>query len=564
MSRKRPRRQPSASVKVIDQKPNNGLSLSTRITMDELMNEYARLGGQENLLGNDRYRPMRLTQNFNLLNTLYRGSWIIGRIVDVVAEDMTKNWYKLKCQIEPEFEARLTRLERKAHVKEKILEGMKWGRLYGGAAGIIVLEGQEDMLDQPLDLNMVSPGSFKGILIADRWSGVYPSSELVTDIGDPDEGLPMYYIFSMDEANLDYGVKVHHSRVIRFTGKKMPYIERVIELHWGMSEVERVFEELNKRDATSSNIAQLIFQAHLRVLKMEHLGQDLAFMDADASGDLYRTLQAQNKLMNNMSLQVLSKDDDFQTFQYTFSGLSDVYELFMMDLAGAAEIPVTRLFGRSPAGLNATGESDLTNYYDKIRKDQNAFLSPILDKLLPVMCLSAWGAIPDDLDYDYNPVRDVSEEKRAELIKQSADAINQAFQSGLISQKIALKELRESGASLNMWTNITDEDIENADDTMGQPDQEPQMEGMEGMPEGMPEGPQEPQEEQPEAKLPNKLQRKPPLQPGQNPGPEKPKGTEPKKDESSGGLLKRLTIVLRNMLKPEKKGTDELEAMKRG
>lgn len=547
MSRNNPRRRPSAPVQTNDTKkqaaPVGGLSLTSRLMMDELINEYARLGGQENLLGNNQYQVRRITQNYQLLNTLYRGSWIVGRIIDVVAEDMVKNWYKLKCQVEPGMESALLRIERKAHVREKILEGLKWGRLYGGAAGIIVVEGQEDMLDQPLDLNMIMLGSFKGILIADRWTGVYPSNELVNDISDPDNGLPMYYTFSMDESNLDYGVKVHHSRVIRFTGKKLPYIERVVEQYWGMSEVERVFDELNKRNSTSANIAQLIFQAHLRVLKMEHLGQDLAFLDGDQMGDLYRTLQAQNKLMNNMSLQVLSKDDDFQTFQYTFSGLSDVYELFMMDLAGAAEIPVTRLFGRSPAGMNATGESDLTNYYDKIRKDQGAFLAPIMEKLLPIMCLSAWGAIPDDLDFDFNPIRDIAEEERANLIKQSADAINQAFQSGLISQKIALKELRQSGESLDMWTNIQDEDIENADDTMGQPEQEPQMEENPEQPGAPDEGQQPPQLMAP---------------------------SEPQKQvgghDNSNGLMQRLAMALKSMLRHERKPKtqQEMEAINHG
>lgn len=68
-------------------------------------------------------------------------------------------------------------------------------------------------------------------------------------------------------------------------------------------------------------------------------------------------------------MQIIDKDDDFSTHQYTFSGLSDVYQQFIMpDISGAAGIPVTRLFGRSPAGLNATGESDLQNYYDKIEE----------------------------------------------------------------------------------------------------------------------------------------------------------------------------------------------------
>lgn len=493
------RRRPSVPRPVIDQMVlpspaagnGAGFSIAARLTMDELINQYARLGGQENLMGNNRYMSNRITQQYQLLNSLYRGDWLAGRIVDTIPEDMLKNWYKLKCQVDPGQISALQNVERKTRLKAQILEGLRLGRLYGGAAGVIVIDGQEDLLEQPLNLNYLIPGSYRGLIVADRWNGVYPSSELVNDRSDPDYGLPEYYTFSMDELHREYGIRVHHSRVVRFTGRWLPYLERVLEQHWGMSELEHVFEELNKRNSTSANIAQLVFQAHLRVLKMDKFGQALGFLDPRGQEALYRTLEAQNKLMNNMSLQIMSKDDEFQTFQYTFSGLSDVYEQFMMDVSGAAEIPVTKLFGRSPSGLNATGESDLTNYYDTVKKWQEAQLRPILDKLLPILCVSAWGAIPDDLDFDFNPIRDISDEERANLIKNAADAINSVFQSGVISQKIALKELRESGAQLDMWTNITDEDIENADDSMNPQEQEPEMEDLPAEQGNAPEQPQQ-------------------------------------------------------------------------
>ena len=64
-------------------------------------------------------------------------------------------------------------------------------------------------------------------------------------------------------------------------------------------------------------------------------------------------------MMNNNSIQILGENDSFETHQYTFGGIADTYDRFMMDVAGAAETPVTKLFGRSPAGMNATGESDM-------------------------------------------------------------------------------------------------------------------------------------------------------------------------------------------------------------
>lgn len=415
------------------------------LTLDMLVNEFARLGTEDNLLASNSYRPNRLTQQYALMDTLYRSDWIANRIITTIPEDMTKNWYKLTCTVDPDQVANLESVERKTHVRDRIREGLRWGRLYGGAAAVMMIRGQEDILDQPLDLDLVMPGDFKGLIVCDRWNGVFPSTELVEDIDDPDFGLPEYYTFSLSENDMSDSVRVHHSRVLRFSGRELPYIEKLAEQYWGMSEIEHVFAELNKRNTVSANVAQLVFVAHLRILKMEDLGQSLALSDIMTQNDLYNVLAAQNYLMNNMSLQVMSREDDFQTFDYSFTGLADIYEQFMMDIAGASEIPATKLFGRAPQGMNATGEGDLRNYYDTVRQNQETYLRPVLEKLLPVLCLSVWGAVPDDLDFEFNPIRDMSDEERAGYIQQTAGAINSVFQSGIISQQTALKELRQSG-----------------------------------------------------------------------------------------------------------------------
>ena len=447
---------------------------------DSYANPLLRLGfGQNSLMEFSEYPITRRTRDRALMDSLYRNDWIASRIVDAVPEDMCKNWYRLE-GVTPDQIRQYGRVERQTGVHRKIIEGLKWGRLYGGAAGIIMVEGQEDMLAEPIDYDMIMPGQFRGILIADRWSGVYPSTELVSDLSDPDFGLPEYYTFSMDSKALGYGVRVHHSRVLRFTGRELPYIERMTETYWGMSELEHVYEELTKRNSASANIAQLIFQANLRVLKMADLGETLAATSPQIQRDLYKTLSAQNSLMSNMGLQVMSKDDSFETHPYSFGGLSDVYELFMLDIAGAAEIPVTKLFGRSPAGMNATGESDLINYYDMIKQKQEATLRPVLDKLVPVICISTFGVMPGELEYEFEPVRDSSDQERAGLVQQTAAAVNSVFQSGIISQQTALKELRATQSFTGMWGEISEEEVARADD--GSMPDLPAMGGIEGFP----------------------------------------------------------------------------------
>lgn len=446
-------------------KPTAANISSENRTNDAFSNPLARLGyGTPNLMEYTEYSKTNFTAEYNTLTALYRENWIVKRIVDVVAEDMTKNWYSIKSQISPESKKKIARLESRTAVRAKVLEGLKWGRLYGGAAAVIVIKGQEDMLDQPLNYDLIMPGSFKGLIVVDRWSGISPSAELVENISDPDFGLPKYY--TVADESFGFGVRVHHSRIIRFIGRPLPNIEEQSEQYWGTSELEHVYSELKKYDNTSYNIAALVFSANLKVYQMDGFDQ-LGTLNPQALKDLYAVLSLMNWMRSSQGMQIIGPKDVFSTHQYSFSGLSDIYEMFMLDISGAAAIPVTKLFGRSPAGMNATGESDMANYYDSIEEQQEATLRPMLDRLLPIMCISEFGAIPDDLEFEFEPVRRPSEEEKKNILTQTTTAIVSTFQAGIISQQIALKELRESSRATGMWNNISDEDIEKADADFG-------------------------------------------------------------------------------------------------
>lgn len=444
--------------------------LNKLYTMDAFQNQMARLGfGQPNLNEGADYPLTRMSQNYNLFTSLYRSSWIVRKIVDVFPSDMVKNWIKFNSSLDPEKISKINSVIRKTKTKEKIKEGLRWARLYGGAAGLILIDGDED-LSEPLDYDTIMLDDYKGLLIFDRWNGIYPDIELEDDISDEEYGYPKYYSISLSEANsnlmLSYNkqdlVKVHHSRIVRFNGRDLPLWERQAEMFWGESEIEIVFEELKKRDNTSANIASLIFLANIRVLKMNDLGQLLGASTQKAQENLYKVLQAQNQLMSNMGIYVMDKDDDFGSEQYSFGGLNDIYESFMLDIAGACEMPVTKLFGREPAGFNSTGESDLTQYYDTLEEKQETYLQPIIDKLLPIIFMSTLGAIPEDLDWEFNPCMNVNSKDLADLAQSMASPIFEAFNAGLITKEIALKELKQQNEKTGMWSNITDEDIENA------------------------------------------------------------------------------------------------------
>ena len=455
MSRKRNRNYSSRQVPVQKKelltKPQAVAAILS--ALDGYSNAAAFLGDQSPLIASGTFRRSRLTSQQELLTTTYRVSWLAKRIIDMPSEDMTRAWYSLSTSLSQDALNDLRHLETHHSVKQEITNAIRWGRLYGGAIALMVIRGEEDRLDQPLDPDMLIPECFQGLLVLDRAQGIEPSMELVSDLDDPDFGLPMYYTVNL-EMEEQTSVRIHHSRVLRFIGRELPHMETVAENYWGASELEHIWEELQKRSATSANIAQLIFQANITTLKMGDLGEHVAFGNDEMKARLMQALANENRLRTSYGLQVMSAEDSMENHSYSFAGLSDIYEAFMMDMAGAAEIPATKLFGRSPQGMNSTGEADLRNYYDMIAQMQERNLRPALEKLLPVMAISCWGYVPEDLEIVFEPVMTTSPAERAELVQKLSSDVIQAFQAGLLTREQALEELKSRGEELGVYAKI--------------------------------------------------------------------------------------------------------------
>lgn len=444
------------------QRAEKGNTSTAPVTvMDAFSNPAARIGaGTMDLLNGTEYPLTRMTQNYQLLTSLYRDNWIVQNIVATIPNDIVRKWYEIKTGAAPEYIDEITRLERKTQLRKKILLGMYWGRLYGGAVGVILIKGHDD-LSIPLDLDTVMPGSFLGLQILDRWSGVYPEGELVRDPSDPDFGLPAYYTIR-DDATGNMVARVHHSRVVRFIGRELPWLEQVTELYWGESEIEAVYNEIVKRDNVSGNIAALTFRANVNYMETEGLDQLLGTGNTDMQRRFWNVMAAQSIMESNFGTRIINKGDAIHNTQYTFSGLSDVYDCVMMDVAGAARIPVTKLFGRSPAGMNSTGESDMRNYYDYIDGLRENEFRPAIERLLPIMALTAWGEIPDDLDIGFPPMQTPDAKEIAEIAERKTNAILAVYQNDLIDAATAQQELQAMSDETGMFGKISDEAIKAA------------------------------------------------------------------------------------------------------
>ncbi len=431
---------------------------------DGFTNPVLRVGeNQGNAFTHGGYRAQNVTFNRQELEWAYVSSWVVARSIDAVAEDMTREGVDIT-GVMPEQESAIHDTMARHGVWDSICDALKWARLYGGALGIVLIEGED--LSKPLDVSKVRRGSFRGVFPVDRWQ-VTPSPEVVTELG-AEFGKPLYYTIMAGGAISAPGgatLNVHHSRVIRLIGRKLPWQLEQQQQGWGASVLETLWDAVRSFDLATKGMGQLIQKAHLRFYQIEGL-RDVLAMGKDSAA--YKGIMRQFDLIREMQsiegLTVGDKEDSFSTQSYSFGGLPDVVLSFAQHISGATQIPLVRLLGQSPAGLNSTGESDLRTYYDSVRLAQTTTLEKPLQRLFGIVWRSTFGeALPREFAFSFKPLWQLNDEQKAAITAQVSASVIQALEAGTIDRATALRELKSLSEVTNVFTSITDEAIDEAD-----------------------------------------------------------------------------------------------------
>lgn len=441
-------------------------NLQRQATADGYENCISKLGlHEDNALAGGTYDFDLVTRNRVLLEMAYRGSWICGQVIDCVAEDMTREGIDVTTSEAeerlPDFKASFTREQ----IFPSINFGVKMGRLYGGGIGVMDIDGQS--LATPLRIDTIGKGQFKGIMVYDRWM-LNPVMDPIIASG-PDAGLPVFYqIVSSLQAGSPAGMGaqdlyVHHSRIFRFGGIKLPFFQAITEQMWDESVLERLWDRLIMFDNASLSTGQLIDRANLRTVKIDGL-REIASSGGAALEGLSAQFELMRRAQTNEGLTLLDKNDEFDSTSYSFAGIPETLLQLGQQLSGASQIPLVRLFGQSPAGLNATGDSDIRLYYDGIKAKQESMLRKPMSKLLRVMWRSEFGTPPPrDLDFTFTPLWQMDALDKAEVGSKNTATITAAHQDGLLTTPAAMKELRAQAPQTGLFGNISNEDITEAE-----------------------------------------------------------------------------------------------------
>jgi phage-related protein (TIGR01555 family) len=322
------------------------------------------------------------------------------------------------------------------------------------------IDGQDPAT--PLRAETVGMGQLRGFDVYDRWRIV---PDYATRLSKPgrDRGLFEFYSLIGDGAGTP-SMRIHYSRIIRYDAAPLPYRERLGNSMWGMSIIERLYPIIRAHDTTVMATAQLVLRAHLRVLKIPGLF-DARAGNSVAWSAIQKRLDDMRLFQSSENITVIDGEEMMEQLTPVFSGLDKILEQQANQVCGAIEIPEVRVFRRSASGLNASDEWALNCYYDDVNTRQRNTLTGPVVRLYDLISRSATGeGLPLDFAPEFRHLSKPNPEKRATVATATTGAILQAYDAGLITPKCALLELKQASADTGIFSNITDEDIAEAED----------------------------------------------------------------------------------------------------
>ena len=346
----------------------------------------------------------------------YSSSWLPRKIVDIPALDSCRKWRNWQAE-DDQIEA-IEAEEKRLNVKGKILEAYKKARLFGGAAVYIGTGDQNTR--EPLDVERLQTGGIKYLTVMTRRQ--LTAGEVDRDPASEWYGKPKVYTVG----NVAGGqIEIHPSRLVLFNGAMPadPEITANPWQGWGDSVLQSTLDAVKNADSTAGNIASLVFEAKVDIIRLPNFMASLG--NAEYRSKLLERYTLANTSKGINGTLLLDKEEEYETKAATLTGLTDILMAFMQIVSGAADIPVTRLLGQSPAGMNATGESDMKNYHDRIQSMQELEMTPAMMRLDECIIRSATGDRDEDIHYTWSPLEQMSEKEKADIFKIKADAARQ-------------------------------------------------------------------------------------------------------------------------------------------
>lgn len=377
------------------------------------------------------------------LQELFAGDDLARRIVMKPAGDMVREWFAMN---DPDLDDAIQGEFKRLGVKKKLKKGVALGKLYGGAIAILGVNDSRTM-DQPLeDERQITEIEWIHILHRHQ----------VRIIEYDVTGEPLFYevlpSHSTQRRGLGFGrLVVHADRTLHFGGVLTDDDRKEYNDGWDDSIFIAIYDTLRDFEQTWAGVSNVLQDFAQAVYTLKGLGQMVA-SNEDQLIKRFAIIDAARSVLNAIAID---KDETFTRDTTPLTGVADVLDRFEYRMSVAAEMPVSVLFGRAPAGMNSTGEHDLTVYYDQVKARQRDELDHHVERLIDLSIRSSRAGIsaPAEYAHQWHPLKQQSQKEIVESREKQA-RIDDMYIGNSVLSPDEVRESRFGGNEYSIETNL--------------------------------------------------------------------------------------------------------------
>lgn len=372
-----------------------------------------------------------LTIQYMLVTYLYKQFGILAKVVDIPVDDAYKQGgFDLEADSIDEKELKqLQNVLTKNQDIEKLKIARKWARLYGGGA-LIAMSGND--LSKPLNYESLykQPLEFMPV---ERWQLAYTKANV--NIRGGKWQLVQYGNLTDKNAK-----EIDDTRVFVLNGKTAPFLIMQQTQGWGMSVFEQIFQDMSQFFKSRNVMFELLDEAKTDVLKLATMQTALTSASGKKALQMMVDTIAANK--NYKSQITLSKDDDYEQKQISFSGFEGILKEIRVMIAGSANMPVNKLWGEGVTGFGS-GEDSLENYNSQIENEVRTPDYGVINWILKLRCYQLFGREVKDLVIDWKNLRVLSAIDEQNIHDHKLSNVLQLFDRQLLTPQETMEYLKK-------------------------------------------------------------------------------------------------------------------------
>lgn len=364
-----------------------------------------------------KFRPDNFIMSDQEADDLFTFNGIANKIISAPADEAVRAGFNLKDgESIIDHNNTINSIFEDLNGQEEFAKALSWDRLYGGAV-MLMLVDDGLTLEEPMNENRIR--GIEKLEVFEPMDVSFFDSYMYDNPYDPNYGKPQFYtIIGYNGGSF----LVHESRLLLFTGGVISNRRRRMRNGWGGRVFDKVQQDIVNYNTSLSLALMAMSRLSQGILKLNGMSSQLATDFGEQQ--VQKRLQLIDMARHLMNTIALDGEDEYDQKNLTTAGLKDILQEFQVALSASTDIPATILFGRSPAGQNATGHSDFENFYNMVGRIQQRTLRPRLSRLLSIIDkASDYGiTLPKDYTIDFKPLWSPSEKEKAETANLNGQA----------------------------------------------------------------------------------------------------------------------------------------------